>query len=408
MTLTAPTPDSPTVAQRIPVVDVDAHISEPPDLWTSRLPEKYQDIAPRVVQLPVAQDGGPEDVWTIGDQPIVSAWQFAIAGYTDFFPAHPSLQSEAHPGSYDSFERLKVMDEHGISRQVLYPNLLAFYQPGFLRVGDAEFHLSCVRAYNDFLTDFASAAPDRLVPISVLPVWDIEASIAEMQRCAELGHRGILFSNSPDKAGLPILRDPHWHRLFAAAQEARMPVNFHVAAGTVDENLIAAMAPGKGVAQTAADTAKQTTLGLLSNAAAIVEVIFSGLCERFPELDFISVESGYGYVPYLIETMDWQWLNNGAAKAHPERLKPSEYFRRQVYSTFWFEHQTLSRLIEDYEDNVMFESDFPHPTCLAPGPASFADTAAVMIEQNLSGLPERTLRKVLHDNAARVYRLDQP
>ncbi len=143
----------------------------------------------------------------------------------------------------------------------------------------------------------------------------------------------------------------------------------------------------------------------MGNAEAIVELIVSGILDRFPDLNFVSVESGFGYLPYLLETMDWQWLNTGAAHANPHRLKPSEYFRRQVYGSFWFERESLVRLVDLYPDNVMFETDFPHPTCLAPGPVSYTDSARHVVQENLSELPEELLRKILHDNAAKLYKL---
>jgi predicted TIM-barrel fold metal-dependent hydrolase len=130
-----------------------------------------------------------------------------------------------------------------------------------------------------------------------------------------------------------------------------------------------------------------------------------GLCERFSRLNFVSVESGFGYVPFLLEAMDWQYKNNRASQRGSLRLLPSEYFRRQVYATFWFESY-VDRLIDLLPDNVMFESDYPHPTSLSPGPGSRADDARTTIARNLAGLPEEIRRKVLHDTAARVYHLE--
>ena len=91
---------------------------------------------------------------------------------------------------------------------------------------------------------------------------------------------------------------------------------------------------------------------------------------RFPNLNFVSVESGFGWVPSFVESMDWQWLNSGAHEAYPEMELPSFYFRRQVYGMFWFETEALQRQVDLFPDNLMFETDFPHPTSLSPGPAS--------------------------------------
>jgi predicted TIM-barrel fold metal-dependent hydrolase len=393
------------ITDRIDVIDVDSHLCEPPDLWLSRLPRKWHDIAPRVTTMSTGVNGGREEVWVIGDQPVMAAWQLAMAGWTDLYPGHPANQDEADPAAWDPQARVATLDDHGVATQVLYPNVLAFYARTMLQYGSSDFHVACVRAYNDFLTDFVNEAPSRFVAITLLPFWDVEASVAELERCAAAGHRGALFINAPQKAGLPPLGSPHWDPVFRSSEANGMSINFHVAASTVDPAFAAAMAPGTGASITTEDTVMATVAQLLSNSTAIAEVILSGLCEKYPTLNFVSVESGFGYVPYLMEALDWQWLNNGAHKAHPNRLMPGDYFRRQVYGTFWFENESLTRLIDLYPDNLMFETDFPHPTCLAPGPASYTDKARVVLEENLKDVPEDILQKILHDNAARVYHL---
>ncbi len=398
------TPPASMIADRIAVIDTDSHVSEPPDLWSSRLPSKWADSMPRIARLP----GRDEEFWWIGDRVVQSAWMLSVAGWKEPLPSHPRVQEEVDPAAYDPVERATRLDEHGVAAQVLYPNILGFHILSLLTVDDPAFRLACVTAYNDFLAEFAAAAPGRFIPIMALPIWDVEASVAEMERAAGLGHRGILFSNALEKAGMPRMRDPHWHPILSAAQDAGLSVNFHIGFGkTRDAGPIAPEARNlpREEARRAilAEVARGSTLSLQSNSEAIVELIVSGMCHQFPTLNFVSVESGFGYVPYLLETLDWQWKAVGAAGVHPERLMPSEYFRRQIYATFWFEHQALVPLVDQWADNVMFETDFPHPTCLAPGPGSYTDSARNVIEANLSGLSEATLQKILHDNAARVY-----
>ena len=301
------------------------------------------------------------------------------------------------------------LDEYGIQAQVLYPNLLAFNLFEFFEVGDEQFRLACVQAYNDYLTEFSAEAPGRFVPISVLPFWDVEETVREIERCHDAGHGGLLFANSPEMINLPPFRDSHWDPVYATAQERHMSLNFHIGFGGFDSTMGVSTFPSRArrattegaeeLGQFRADLSKVTTLGLISNARAIVEVLVSGICDRFPTLNFVSVESGFGYVPYLIHALDWQWLNNGAQEAYPNRLMPSEYFKRQVYATFWFEGPTVTRLIDLFADNVMFESDFPHPTSLSPGPVSHTDSPDKVIEANLADVPEDILTKILNTNA---------
>src|SRR3546814_18592611 len=112
---------------------------------------------------------------------------------------------------------------------------------------------------------------------------------------------------------------------------------------------------------------------LNSNAAAIAEVAVSGLSHRFPELNIVSVESGFGWLPYWMELLDWEWLNAGAARENPEMELPSYYINRQVHGTFWFETQTMQSMLHLMPDNVMFETDYPHPPRLSPGPDPAAE-----------------------------------
>jgi predicted TIM-barrel fold metal-dependent hydrolase len=144
---------------------------------------------------------------------------------------------------------------------------------------------------------------------------------------------------------------------------------------------------------------------MLNCGETLAEVIMTGVCEKYPRLQFVSVESGFGWMPAFIECMDWQWLNAGAREAYPDREMPSFYFRRQVTGTFWFEHESVRRLIDLYPDNVMFETDYPHPTSLSPGPASSSDNPKDVVRRVFADLDPELSRKVLYKNAARLYNL---
>jgi predicted TIM-barrel fold metal-dependent hydrolase len=405
------------ISERIPVICADSHITEPADLWTSRMPSKFGDLIPRVEYYKDVD----EDIWLIGNRPAWMAWYTSMAGFDGYFPAHPRRLDEVDPAAYDPHVRAQRMDQYGVRAQVLYPNLLGFVLHSFLAVNDAEFRIACVRAYNDFLAEFAAAEPGRFIPVMSLPFWDLEASLTELQRAAGIGHKGVLFANRPEFAGdVPKLRDPRWERLWSAAEEAGLSINFHIGFGGFDPNRQPSAPPPQSTSKADSvlqqigfdpntvanvDVATSSTLGFLSNGAQIAEVIMSGVADRHPHLNWVSVESGFGYVPYLLETLDWQWEQNNVFRDYPDRLLPSEYFRRQMYATFWFEKVTVERLIDLYSDNVMFETDFPHPTSLSPGPAVSVEAPNKVVEANLSGLPEEIQRKVLYENAARVYHL---
>jgi predicted TIM-barrel fold metal-dependent hydrolase len=146
----------------------------------------------------------------------------------------------------------------------------------------------------------------------------------------------------------------------------------------------------------------------MGNARTVAQLICGGICHRFPELNFVSVESGIGWIPFALASLDWQWLNCGVPREHPEYdLLPSEYFRRQIYGCFWFETDTAMSAIDQLgADSVLYETDFPHPTSMSPGPASAAMHPQEYIRETFGHLPDDTVRKILHDNAARIYHLD--
>lgn len=380
-----------------PVIDVDTHIIEPVDLWTSRLPAKYREDAPQAVW----DEQSRTHRWRIGGHLLESVSGLAHAGWKEFYPSTPPTLELSDPAGWDANERLKKMDRYGIKAQVIYPNLLGFFGFAFMDIRDEELRLACFRSYNDFQAEWCAADPNRLVPVALLPWWDVGESVHELERCFAMGHKGVNWGTDFEKLGLPALRDQHWDPVLSLAQEMEIPLSFHIGFGTHTGEM---QDDSSRTFEGDIDLARGSILFFLGNATCIVELVMSGLCERYPRLQFISVESGFGYIPYLIEAMDWQFKNNRASQRRPDLLLPSEYFRRQIYATFWFERE-LDRLIDLFPDNVMFETDFPHPTSLSPGPGSIADDPRTTIENNLAKVPEQIRRKILHDTAARLYSL---
>jgi predicted TIM-barrel fold metal-dependent hydrolase len=295
------------------------------------------------------------------------------------------------------------LDEIGVYYQLLYPNILGFQSHVLLERLPPELALECVRAYNDWLVEFCSADSRRLIPLAMVPFWDIDASVVELQRCYELGHKGLLLSARYDSIGLPRLIDDQWEPLLGLAQEMDLSVNFHVGFLAFNDGDLLPVDQSQKL-----DYARSTTLSLLGNAQNITEVVFSGVCHRYPDLKFVSVENGAGWLPYLIETMDWQWLGVGARDEYPERLMPSEYVRRQIYGMYWFEQDAVRSAMEQLADNLMFETDFPHATSLSPGPASHSPNPRVVMERSLEGVSDEIAGKVLQHTATKLYHLEPP
>jgi predicted TIM-barrel fold metal-dependent hydrolase len=379
------------------VVDADTHLTEPADLWTARIPARFKADAPHVA---LHEETGTWR-WVVGDRWCSLVGNYSMAGWKEFPPSCPPSLEEADPACYDAKARLAHMDSVGVYAQVLYPNVIAFEGHAFMALRDEALKLACVRTYNDYLTEFASIAPERFVLLATLPFWDRDAAVQELRRCHDMGHKGVLWAATFEKHGLPDFSDPHWDPVYALAQDLGMSINFHVGVGNTAEEIEAAM--NRSAYDPAANAAR-STMSFVGNIRTLSNLLTSGLCDRFPTLDFVSVESGFGYLPFLLDSVDWQWLGSGAREAYPDRLLPSEYFRRQVYGMFWFESAALP-LLPSLADNIMFETDFPHPTSLHPGPASYSLPVPEIIRRDTEIVGEEVMRKVLHDNAFRVYHL---
>ena len=388
-----------TALNEIPIIDTDTHVVEPPDLWTSRVSSKWGDLVPHVAW----DDDREAEVWFSGGQPLGAVGAPAMAGWHEFPPFHPRRFEDTDPAAWDAKQRAALMDRYNIQSQILYPNVAVFDAKTILAMDDTELQLACIQAYNDFLVDFGNEAPGRFIPVAALPFWDLDLTLAEIERCAAMGHKGIVFTQDPSYFGLPELTDRFWDPMWGSAQEKGMPVNFHIASGDLD--LFNVGHPDNGIH---ANYAAMGVSFFLANARTIASLVTGGICHRFPELNFVSVESGIGWVPFALAALDWQWKNCGVREEHPEyELLPSEYFKRQIYGCFWFERETALDAIEYLgADNVLYETDYPHPTSMSPGPASTAQRPDEYLRENFSGVDPDAMRKILHDNAARIYHLD--
>ncbi|HEY8120319.1 MAG TPA: amidohydrolase family protein [Myxococcota bacterium] len=377
------------------VIDVDTHITEPADVWTARVSKKWGDRIPHIRKV------NGVDLWFIGDQTCGMPGAYSAAGHSGTFPDMRKGYHDIPAAMFDARARLALMDEEKIWGNVLYPNVGGFGAGGFLRLGEPELMLECVRAYNDFLIEWCSADPRRLVPVMATPFWDLAASVREIERCAAKGYKAVIFCNQPQDHGAPLLRDRHWDPIWSTAQAAGMSISFHIGGGSLADEF-------KDPANIGikANFARVSSMATLENARCIADLILSGIPHRFPNLPLVSVESGVGWVPYLLESLDWQWLNNGVREEHPEYdLMPSEYFRRQIYGCFWFEEASAVTALRHYPDNLLYETDYPHPTCQAPGPASAGTHPYLYAEKALAGIPEPTRARVLQTTAQRIYGL---
>jgi predicted TIM-barrel fold metal-dependent hydrolase len=349
---------------------MDMHVI-PPDLFRERVPAALRAQAPRVEDTADGpfwiDDGGPfNPSGRMGPANLPDVFERAGLGPGGFRPSDPHL-------------RLQDMDRDGIRAQVIYGPPMGL--PG----KDPALKLACVRAYNEWAAEFNATDPNRLCVLAILPTHDPEAAAEELRRAAGLGHRGVMFHWHETKE--PAF-SPTWWPVWAAAEETGLPLSFHLYPG--------------GHHQVKLGGSGGETVTLVSCSPTQMDELLAGpiLCgtlERYPGVRFVLAEGGIGWVPFLIERMDHEFVNFASLLRDTGlKRRPSEVFQQQVWITFQEEHVGLKLLPELGIDRVMWASDFPHPDGTFPH-------SRKVIAETLGGLDEATRRKLVHDTAAGLY-----
>jgi predicted TIM-barrel fold metal-dependent hydrolase len=334
------------------LISADSHVIEPPDILKERVPPAFREAAPRFPQLKVGEG----------------------------FQSHPG---GSHPG-----ERLKEMQTDGVSAEVLYPTHLLSH----FGMDDGKLQAACFRAYNDWLIEYVRVAPHRLVGIAAISVYDIEGAVAELERCAKAGMKGSIIWQVPHR-DLPF-HSSHYDRFWAASQDLGMPVSLHILTGhgyTKDK----AFFETRGIENYRASV----NLKLAEISDALFTLIFYGVLERYPRLQFLSVENEAGWLPFMLQQWDYYYRRFRKVNPLPIQHEPSEYFRRQVYATFFRDGVGGHNFEWWGEDNCLWSNDYPHQNSTWP-------ESSKHIEKNLGHLPAGILRKLLCDNAAKLFALD--
>jgi uncharacterized protein len=373
----------------IKIVDCDTHFTEPPDLFTSRAPAKYKD------KVPYQRRVNGVDRWAVGDRDFGSMGGNVIGADNNKLLgrlAFPTLD-EGHAGSYQTAPRLKAMDDMGIYAQICYQNSGVTQAGSLMSLGDNELAVTVLQIYNDAAAERQQESGQRLFTLAHLPIWDKAALEAETRRCIDMGIKGFVLPDLPERLGIPPLGDDYWRPFFEMVEDAGAPLNFH---------LNAAINPGgmtwKGFSfeQTLSVASMMFSIG---NAATLGNFMVSGLLDRHPNLKLGLIESGMGWVPFAIEALEHQFDEMLPKKAKNLQRRPWEYFKQNFWVTYWFEKVGPKLLLETLgTDRVLFETDFPHPTSLYPGVQEH-------LVETLGGYDYGVRKQVLETNAVSLYNL---
>jgi uncharacterized protein len=362
----------------------------PRNLWAERLPARYAARAPHVEE----RDG--RGMW-ISDGKVWGVWHGVRPAGAAGPP--PYLTALNRGGHWDNSEmrpgtpklRLEDMDRDGVHTQLIFGPITS------ILADDDDLRDACHRAYNDWLAEFCSAAPDRFLGVPMLP-WSPVSAVAELLRLAKGGR---FRQANLQLAGMqPGLHDRAWEPLWNALEETGVILSFHVAPFSV------------GI-QRAPDPAAATPAGTFSVTKAFVSAFLEpfvdlfawGILERHAKVRIVLAEAGTGWLPWVVEELDYRfwrlweakefWADKGGIAL---KEKPSALFRRQIYPTFQ-EDRVAIALVDFYgPDNLMWGSDYPHPDSVWPN-------SRAAIERQMGHLSAELRRKITHENAAKLYRL---
>lgn len=376
------------------LVSTDDHLIEHATVWTDRLPAKYQEMGPHIVETTQDVVGHHGNTTKAGAQ----AWSYegriypqiglnAVAGRKiEEIGMEPLRYTDMIPGCYDPLERVKDMDRDGIAANLCFPSFPRFAGTVFAEGKDKDLALLCSQAWNDFVLDeWCAAAPERFIPMVMLPFWDVAASVAEIHRTVAKGARAITFPENPVPLGLPSFHTDHWDPLFDAAEEADIPLSMHF--GTSGK-------PPKTADD--APMAVMVTLMACNSMSTMIDLMFSPVFTRHPKLRVALAEGGIGWMPWALERADAVWHRHRHYQNLPQDMPPSERFAKHFWGCFIDDEHGIRSRHEIGVDRITWECDYPHSDSLWPGSRERATEV-------FANVPDDEVHRMVELNARELF-----
>ena len=366
-------------------ISVGSHVNPPPPIWAERLPAKFRDRAPRIVMRRHPQLGEIEMLAFEGrEMPFNFISADAGVASEDARPIGKS-SLDGRRGGWDPAARLVDQAADGVDGEVLLDGVTMLATP------DRDLKATMIRAYNDWLADYCAHAPDRLFGVAYLPVWDPALAVAEAHRARKLGLRGALIPSIPGietPYSMPCDRqynDAFWDPLWSTLEDLAMPAHMHVDLGTL-----------------AKEFCTDTIILMCANKSMYSEPIAvfccTGVLERHPQLQLVTVESGVGWMAFFVPWMDLVFERHRHYTGYALKEKPSFYFHRQVHGSYIQDLTGIRNREVIGVRNILWCNDYPHVDGIWPN-------SSASIEEHMAGVPEDERHAILAGNAVRLYGL---
>jgi predicted TIM-barrel fold metal-dependent hydrolase len=378
----------------IKIVDCDTHFTEPPDMWTANAPAALKAKLPHVRRI----DGA--DRWFVGDKDFGSIGGNVISKDHNKLLGRLAFQNydQINPGSYSVKPRLEDMDAMGVWAQICFQNGGTTQAGSLVALGDDHLALTIIQMFNDTCADRMKESGGRINCMASLPYWNKEVLNKEMRRIVDLGIKGIVMPDRPERLSAGFLgadgKVSHfWEEVFDICNATGIPLNFHLNAA-LDAN--SAIWDNLGFDQRLPIHALLHHIG---TCATMSNFMVSGILDKYPNLKIGLIESGSGWVPFVLEALEHQLDEFRTRENRSLKLRPKEYFKKNFWVTFWFETYAPQHMLDEIGvDRMLFETDFPHPTSLYPGVQD-------KLVDTLGGYDYEIRKRVLERNAVELYNL---
>jgi predicted TIM-barrel fold metal-dependent hydrolase len=365
----------------------DSHVVEAREVFEG-LDARFGERAPRIER---GWNGRPGDWLLLPGIGPIPVGRLGIAGSRLDDPATDERIARGYeglnPGVRDPAKRLDEQAQDGIVGEVMYPSLNMFTYA----LQDRDVANAVFERHNDWVLDYCSVAPDRLIGIGCLPIPDIDAALAEMKRAADRGVRGFMIPShvSPDQ---PYC-DPAYDRFWAAAQDYGVPLTMHIFTGTSPDGGHPAHWGNPG------GTIKGYTLAHTTIANTMMDLICGGVAERYPKLKFICSEYETGWIAHWLQRLDHAIYRTPRFAVDYLTMKPSEYFHRNFYATFEDDHEGILTREKIGVDCLLWGNDYPHHDAIWPN-------SMPTLRRIMAGVPQDEVERMCFSNTIELYKID--